>query len=653
MARKWGADAHEINAYAHQTYEKIAKNSLDVWSWAFVTINAAWHIELATPGVPVEWVSQSAYVYPSDNETEERRGLIYQPAFWQNTYIVYVASGLADDSHVGKFYQIDVNHDIDLGTQSPSVGQLRIEKVIDGGKRVVVRIIPFTGLPAWAYQDKWIASIAPAATPGHFTVTLNDGSTFDADLSDLLDNTDSQKLILWPGPNEISITTKDGVTIYNSIDLAALVKNAETQTTLDSVEIAGNQLIVKYTGEDGNQQVKSVDATVFITDVNVQNAILQNPSAGVWNLIITETDWSTHTVNVSDLIKIITADTSSAKILGDGTPADPLRVNVQVSTQAGNGLVLLADGLYAWLTETITTIDEPSANSFRYTNEAGAQVIITIVKSVSVTGAGTTLTVTANGVAWSYDIVNLIKAGETNTPFTAITGWVQRITENGTSQQITFEDDYSDPNNPKCLVKLDGTTIKTILLNYNDIQINNAGSEWDLTDDQLTILETNWDSQVLSFAKYNRLAYLWNVTNTFAYWPWQTIPTKTLAGWQDWYIFDIPFSITAPWTASQNFLYEVFADELVEVISQNTEIDVYRYIDGADWTNQAMNPLSNKVTAPSQTSVNAFGIITGWQTKNFTKKIALQVEPWQALLIAWGSVNLYYPNYKVAYIPAY
>jgi len=94
-----------------------------------------------------------------------------------------------------------------------------------------------------------------------------------------LDNTDSQKLVLGPGPNEISITTKDGTTIYNTIDLAALVKSAETQTTLDSVEIVGNQLIVKYTGEDGNQQVKSVDATVFITDVNVQNAILQNPSA--------------------------------------------------------------------------------------------------------------------------------------------------------------------------------------------------------------------------------------------------------------------------------------------------------------------------------------------------------------------------------------
>jgi len=104
-------------------------------------------------------------------------------------------------------------------------------------------------------------------------------------------------------------------------------------------------------------------------------------------------------VNVSDLIKIITANTSSAELLGDGTPANPLRVNVQISSQAGNGLVLLADGLYASLTETITTIDEPSTNSFRYTNEAGAQVIITIVKTNVLSGTGTTLISTINGTS--------------------------------------------------------------------------------------------------------------------------------------------------------------------------------------------------------------------------------------------------------------
>jgi hypothetical protein len=52
-------------------------------------------------------------------------------------------------------------------------------------------------------------------------------------------------------------------------------------------------------------------------------------------------------------------------------------------------------------------------------------------------------------------------------------------------------------------VKLDGTTVATIPLNLNEIQIDNAGSDFNLSDDSLTFLETNGDSATISFAKYN------------------------------------------------------------------------------------------------------------------------------------------------------
>ena len=45
--------------------------------------------------------------------------------------------------------------------------------------------------------------------------------------------------------------------------------------------------------------------------------------------------------------------------------------------------------------------------------------------------------------------------------------------------------------------------VKTIDLNQNDIQINNAGSDFDLTDDTLSFVETNGDTASISFAKYN------------------------------------------------------------------------------------------------------------------------------------------------------
>jgi hypothetical protein len=52
-------------------------------------------------------------------------------------------------------------------------------------------------------------------------------------------------------------------------------------------------------------------------------------------------------------------------------------------------------------------------------------------------------------------------------------------------------------------VKVDGTTVATIPLNINEIQIDNAGSDFNLSDDSLTFLETNGDSATISFAKYN------------------------------------------------------------------------------------------------------------------------------------------------------
>lgn len=46
--------------------------------------------------------------------------------------------------------------------------------------------------------------------------------------------------------------------------------------------------------------------------------------------------------------------------------------------------------------------------------------------------------------------------------------------------------------------------MKTVQLNRNDIQIDNAGSDFDLTDDIIRFNETNGDSSGnISFAKYN------------------------------------------------------------------------------------------------------------------------------------------------------
>jgi hypothetical protein len=87
------------------------------------------------------------------------------------------------------------------------------------------------------------------------------------------------------------------------------------------------------------------------------------------------------------------------------------------------------------------------------------------------------------------------------TDITSITNGFRYTNESNQNDDITFEVNNTDPQNVKVEVKLNGTKVAEFPLYTvnNDIQINNTGSEWDLTDDKITILETNGDSQTITF----------------------------------------------------------------------------------------------------------------------------------------------------------
>jgi hypothetical protein len=90
---------------------------------------------------------------------------------------------------------------------------------------------------------------------------------------------------------------------------------------------------------------------------------------------------------------------------------------------------------------------------------------------------------------------------ETITTIETITDGFSYTNENGDVVEITQKIDDTDPNNQKIQTLIDGVMVFEFPLYTvnNDIQINNAGSEWSLTDDQITILETNGDSQTIVF----------------------------------------------------------------------------------------------------------------------------------------------------------
>lgn len=110
------------------------------------------------------------------------------------------------------------------------------------------------------------------------------------------------------------------------VPLLDSVKSAETLTHLDSVEVINGDLIIKYTPENGVQQVLSATLPIPPQDINVANAVLENPGSGVYRLVITETDQSQTIVDLSALLAVVTQDTQYLRLTGNGTPEQPLRV---------------------------------------------------------------------------------------------------------------------------------------------------------------------------------------------------------------------------------------------------------------------------------------------------------------------------------------
>ena len=133
-------------------------------------------------------------------------------------------------------------------------------------------------------------------------------------------------------------------------------------------------------------------------------------------------------------------------------------------------------------------------------------VLTTVQPTPLATGNTTNLNTVfkdANNDTWIVDSQgDAVKIGaETVTNVEIITDGFKYTNESGNVVNVTQKLDSTDPLNQKIQTFVDGTKVFEFPLYTvnNDIQINNAGSEWNLTDDQITILETNGDSQTINF----------------------------------------------------------------------------------------------------------------------------------------------------------
>lgn len=104
--------------------------------------------------------------------------------------------------------------------------------------------------------------------------------------------------------------------------------------SIDSIQLLGNTLVLRYTNNQNVQFVKSCDLTSLAVDVKVTGAVLQRPDANTYILQLTESDGTMVSVNLSDLLAIVTANSPDIIFSGNGTAGNPLTAVLSDSAKA-------------------------------------------------------------------------------------------------------------------------------------------------------------------------------------------------------------------------------------------------------------------------------------------------------------------------------
>ncbi|MBS1616234.1 MAG: hypothetical protein JST06_08980 [Bacteroidetes bacterium] len=134
-----------------------------------------------------------------------------------------------------------------------------------------------------------------------------------------------------PGPGYVLHSDNNGELQFAL--LAALAGNGNSNFpdymfgdvhTIDSIQLLGNTLVLRYTNNQNVQFVKSCDLTSLAVDVKVTGAFLQHLDANTYVLQLTQSDGTTVTVNLSELLAVVTVNSADIIFSGNGTATNPL-----------------------------------------------------------------------------------------------------------------------------------------------------------------------------------------------------------------------------------------------------------------------------------------------------------------------------------------
>lgn len=103
--------------------------------------------------------------------------------------------------------------------------------------------------------------------------------------------------------------------------------------SIDSLQLVGRTLVLKYTDNRGEQFTRTCDLTSLNVGIKVTEAILKHPDANTYILELTESDGTKVTVNLSDLLAIVTVNSEDITFTGTGTATNPLRAELTESAR--------------------------------------------------------------------------------------------------------------------------------------------------------------------------------------------------------------------------------------------------------------------------------------------------------------------------------
>jgi hypothetical protein len=88
------------------------------------------------------------------------------------------------------------------------------------------------------------------------------------------------------------------------------------------------------------------------------------------SLVLNMSDGSTYTVPLADLVPVLTGNTSTTTVTGNGTTGNAIQVDVKISANAGNLLSVAADGLFVPALDLQTTTAPASADDGTVTTKS-------------------------------------------------------------------------------------------------------------------------------------------------------------------------------------------------------------------------------------------------------------------------------------------